>query len=767
MLEPRRLAARQIAVRAANLIDEEVGQTVGYRVRLESRVSAGTRLEVITEGILTAMLVDDPTLDGVDTVIFDEFHERSLNSDEALALVLEARRVLRPDLRIVVMSATMDSEGICRHIGGRTVIADGKMFPVELRRAPEADAGNVAERVADAVRKAFRDESGSILAFLPGEADIRRCQGLLEGLSEAADIFPLYGMLPFEEQKRAIAPAPAGRRKIVLATSIAETSLTIEGVRCVVDCGLCRKQFYDGRSGLSRLETVRISQDMARQRAGRAGRTEPGVCIRLWSAATEARMAAARMPEILEADLAGLALDLAAWGTGDACRLPWLTPPPADAFRDATALLRSLGALDDGMGITSQGRKMASLPCHPRIANMIINAGCPDSLALAADIAAILDGRDPMPAAGADINIRIDGLRRNRKARSGIWAGLEAAAAQYRRLAGHHQGIVERFDPFETGRLLSYAYPERIARAMDGTAAVYRLAEGSQAGVDGDDPLSAYDWLAAASLTSVKGGKGHIFLASPVSPDSLDHLVRERDNIAWDGRKGAVTACHERNIGCLCVSSTQIHSGNRDRIERCICEAARKEGLSMLDFSDEVGNLQRRIASAAAWHPELGLPDLSTERLLATAPDWLPAFIGNATSVTQLKRIDLCQVIWSLLDYTSQQTVDRLAPSHIEVPTGSRIRLEYRTGADAPVLRVRLQECFGLLDTPAVDDGKRPVLMELLSPGFKPVQLTSDLASFWRGTYFEVRKELRRRYPKHSWPDNPLSAAPVRGVKKR
>lgn len=779
MLEPRRLAARQIACRAADLLDEAVGQTVGYRVRLESKVSGQTRIEVLTEGILARMLIEDPTLDGVDTVIFDEFHERSVNTDEALALVLEARRVLRPELRIVVMSATMDCDAICRHIGAKEIRGEGKMFPVELVRGPEATEMDAAEKVAEAVRKACREQSGSILAFLPGEADIRRCESLLAGIP---DVYPLYGMLPFEQQKKAIAPSPAGRRKVVLATSIAETSLTIEGVRCVVDSGLCRRQVFDSRSGLSRLETVRISLDMATQRSGRAGRVEPGVCIRLWSAATEARMAAARVPEVLEADLAPLVLDLAAWGAAAPLDLPWLTPPPANSVREATALLQSLCALDQTGRITRPGRKMAALPCHPRIANMLLHADSPESRVLAADIAAVLDGRDPLATGGeiepgADICDRIRILGRNRDNRGGVWARLEAVSAQYRHILGsmpakdsnlRNSAFSGGVDPFEAGRLLSYAYPERVAHSMEGKVATYQLSGGGAASVDATDPLGSYEWIVAASLRTGSPGStpGHIFLAAPVSPESLGHLVRERDNISWDSRRGAVTASHERNVGCLCIGSSQIHSGNRDKIVSCICEAARKEGLTMLDFNDDVANLQRRIAAAASWHPELGLPDLSTETLLSSAPEWLPPFVGNATTVAQLKKIDLCTAIWSRLDYNMQQAVERIAPSHIEVPTGSRIHLEYRAGAEMPVLRVRLQECFGLLDTPRVDGGRRPVLMELLSPGFKPVQLTSDLASFWSGTYFEVRKELRRRYPRHSWPEDPLAADPVRGVRR-
>ena len=856
VLEPRRIAARQIAERMAALLGEPVGRTVGYRIRFESRVSAATRIEVLTEGILTRMLVDDPALEGVGVVIFDEFHERSLQSDVALALTREAQSLLRPDLRILLMSATIDTEGLCRELDAPLLESAGRMFPVEIKHTPEeATAENVAERVAHWVRVALREHDGDILAFLPGEGEIRRCAELLDGLGgrvgetpgqagndriagkDNIEVYPLYGLLPPEQQRAAIAPSPAGSRKVVLATPIAETSLTIEGVRVVVDGGFCRRLVFDPQNALSRLETVRISRDMADQRSGRAGRVAPGICYRLWSPATQARMAATRVPEILEADLAGTALDAAAWGESQLAALPWLTPPPAAHVAQATQLLGLLGALDDAGHITPHGRALAALPCHPRIAQMLLYAtrewqnsawplseaksapadrpapgiwpkdkygkgfmaaggsgDMPPYIELAAQLAALLEERDPMAALESDaaLTTRLDAL--HRAGRSGRWGRIAQMAEQYRMLAEKSapkiakNGANPTFETglgaknsqnrhrdfrqssggaAEVGRLLAAAYPERVAKALPEGRGHFQLATGERAAVAPEDALSACEWLAVASLSVRPGGEGRIFLAAPVNPEDLPELIRTRDRVVWDSKAGAALARRERRIGTLLVDAKPLSVGVREQLTQVICEAAQKEGTAMLDFSDEVGNLQRRVAAVAAWHPELALPDLSTEAVLQSAPDWLPPFVGRATTVAELKKIDLCAALWTLLDYAQQQAVERLAPSHIAVPTGSHIRVEYRQGAEAPVLRVRLQECFGLLDTPRVDDGRRPVLMELLSPGYKPVQLTADLRSFWSGTYFEVRKELRRRYPKHAWPDNPLEAEAVRGVKRK
>ncbi|MBR3011910.1 MAG: ATP-dependent helicase HrpB [Bacteroidales bacterium] len=765
MLEPRRLAARQIAERMAWLLGEPVGRTSGYRIRFESKVSSSTRIEVLTEGILTRMIEEDPTLEGVSAVIFDEFHERSLNSDLALALTRETQSQLRPDLKIVIMSATIDTDTVCRELDAPLVEGKGKMFPVQIiSEEPEATEANAAEAVARAVRKAHREQEGDILAFLPGEADIRRCVDLLGETLGGTEVHPLYGMLPPEAQRRAI--APGANRKVVLATPIAETSLTIENVRIVVDSGLCRKPVFDPQSGLSRLETVRISRDMARQRTGRAGRVAPGVCYRLWGPGTEARMEENRKPEILEADLSQTMLSIASWGGGEAESMPWLTPPPAAALRQARGLLATLGAVGEG-GITAIGRRMAALPCHPRISHMLVKAQNPEEKALAADIAALLEEKDPMALdnAGTDMGARVSALRRARREhREGrAWGRIARVAEQYRSLTRCAEDNTDP-DPYSIGTLVAAAYPERIAKAHQDGCGRFLLACGDMAFTDRDDPMSAYEWLAVASLNVREGADGRIFLAAPLDPDDLGDMRTERDNVAWDSRRGTVVAQRETRIGGLVVAARPISDIPREKVDRIICEAAARDGRSMLDFSDEVGNLQRRVAAVAAWHPELGLPDLSTDSVLKRANEWLQPFLGKAISTQELKKIDLMQALWTLLDYTQQQAVERLAPSHIAVPTGSRIRVEYRQGAELPVLRVRLQECFGLTDTPKVDDGRRPVLMELLSPGFKPVQLTQDLHSFWENTYFEVRKELRRRYPKHSWPDNPLEAPPVRGT---
>lgn len=718
MLEPRRVAARQIAERMAWLLGEPVGQTVGYRVRFDTKVSQKTRIEVLTEGILTRMLIEDPGLEGVAVVIFDEFHERSLQSDEALALTRQAQALLREDLRVVIMSATIETEALSKALDAPVIESAGRMFPVEIRRGQEADPETVAQLVARTVLEAHRREDGDILAFLPGEAEIRRCAELLGDTLGNTHICPLYGMLSNAQQKSAIAPSVTGERKVVLATPVAETSLTIEGVRVVVDGGLCKRLVVDARSGLSHLETVRISLDMAAQRTGRAGRVAPGVCYRLWSTATESRMAPVRSPEMLSADLASLVLDAAAWGENDVQALPWLTPPPSAHVAEAQKLLRSLGAIDDNGAITAHGKKMDRMPCHPRLAQMQLMADTPELKALAARLSDLLEERNP---------------------------SLESLHAH----------------PYDVGRLLASAYPERIGKAWKEGVGQFLLSGGERVAVDLGSPLAAEEWIAVASMSSRPGGVGRVFLASPVALEDLKRLAFERDVVLWDHAQGCAVARREKRIGNLLLESRPLSEGVQDQLVAVIVEAAKKEGLSMFDFSDRVQNLQRRVAWVIAWHPELELPDLSTDAVLGRAEEWVPLFIGKATSAAQMKRIDLCEVLWSLLSYDRQQAVDRLAPTHIVVPTGSRIGLEYRQGADAPVLRVRLQECFGLTETPRVDG--RPVLMELLSPGYKPVQLTSDLASFWSGTYFEVRKELRRRYPKHHWPDNPLEADPVRG----
>ena len=816
MLEPRRLAARQIAERMAQILGETVGETVGYRVRFESKVSKRTRIEVLTEGILTRMLVDDATLDGVSIVIFDEFHERSINSDLALALTRQAQEIIRPDLKIVIMSATIDACGICAALKAPLIESEGHMFPVELHYADDdTDPRDIAAVAASTTIEAYKKHEGDILVFLPGQAEIERCFELLSNsqhlttsggalVSSAPTtphyltIHPLYGNLSPENQRRAIAPSAPGERKIVIATPIAETSITIEGVRVVIDAGLCRQVVFDARTGLSHLQTVRISMDMATQRMGRAGRVAEGVCYRLWTKSSEHLMAEQRKPEIEEADLAPMVLDTAAFGESDAEALPWLTMPPRAGVFKAKELLMSLGAIDENGNITPIGKRMAALPCHPRIARMILattnlttsphqgvhlsqvhqqhlttSTSHHNNTSLACDIAALLEEKDPLSeSGGTDLTLRLSALRAaRRKKQLGKWQRIAKIAAEYRRMA-HTDEDNRDPAPTEVGLLVAYAYPERIAHSTNSIGG-YRLASGANVQLDAADQQSAHSWLAIASLYSAPGTTGRVFLAAPIAPDDLEkEFVKEVDNIAWDTKQGCVVMQREQRIGKLMLSQKPIHDADKERLKGIVCEAMKKDGLTMMAWSEKaVEQVQRRVAQVAAWHPELALPDVSTEHLLSTAADWLPFYLEEGgrvkSSVQELRKLNLAEVIWNLLPYEAQQEVDRLAPTHIEVPTGSRIRIDYRTGAEAPVLSVRLQECFGMERTPCVDDGKQPVLMELLSPGFKPVQLTQDLASFWQGTYFEVRKELRRRYPKHYWPENPLEAEAVRGVKRK
>ena len=839
MLEPRRLAARQIAERMAQMLGEQVGETVGYRVRFESRVSKRTRIEVLTEGILTRMIVDDATLDGVSVVIFDEFHERSINSDLALALTRQAQQIIRPDLKVVIMSATIDTSNICAALQAPLIESEGRMFPVELHYADEdTDPHYIAAAAASTTIEAYKKYEGDILVFLPGQAEIERCYELLsksqhftaspsqpintsthQHLNTSTSqpttttphhltIHPLYGNLSPEDQRRAIAPSAPGERKIVIATPIAETSITIEGVRVVIDAGLCRQVVFDARTGLSHLETVRISMDMATQRMGRAGRVAEGVCYRLWTKASEHLMAEQRKPEIEEADLAPMLLDTAAFGESDAEALPWLTMPPRAGVFKAKELLTALGAIDENGNITSIGKRMATLPCHPRIARMILattnlttstpqevhlsplgfcrlpeqevhqqhlttSTSHHNNTSLACDIAALLEEKDPLSeTGGTDLTLRLSALRAaRRKKQLGRWQRIAKIAAEYRRMA-HTDEDNRDPAPTEVGLLVAYAYPERIAHSTNSIGG-YRLASGANVQLDAADQQSAHSWLAIASLYSAPGTTGRVFLAAPIAPDDLEkEFVKEVDNIAWDTKQGCVVMQREQRIGKLILSQKPIHDADKEHLKGIVCEAMKKDGLTMMAWSEKaVEQVQRRVAQVAAWHPEMALPDVSTEHLLSTAADWLPFYLEEGgrvkTSLQELRKLNLAEIIWNILPYEAQLEVDRLAPTHIEVPTGSHIRIDYRSGAEAPVLSVRLQECFGMERTPCVDDGRQPLLMELLSPGFKPVQLTQDLASFWQGTYFEVRKELRRRYPKHYWPENPLEAEAVRGVKRK
>lgn len=749
MLEPRRLAAKQVAGRMAAMLGEPTGKTVGYRMRFESRVSDSTRILVVTEGIFERMLVDDPTLEGVATVIFDEFHERSLASDLALALTREAQDVIRPDLRIVVMSATLDASWLCGVLDAPHIHAEGRMYDVRIVHGQDYHPRDCAEAVARAVRRAHREHEGDILAFLPGQGEIAGCAELLEGMLGDTELLPLYGMLPPGLQHRVLAPHSGGPRRVVLATPIAETSLTIEGITVVVDSGLYRTPAFDPGSGLSRLTTRTISLDMATQRAGRAGRMAPGICYRLWSLAAEHRMKESREPEIMNADLAPMVLETAAWGETDPMRLPWVSPPQAGHVVSGRRLLQALDAIDPTGHITATGRRLALLPCHPRIARMLTASSKPEHKALACDIAALLEEKDPLnDETDADITTRLGLLRQYRKGRTpGRWKRIIDIAAQYRRLTDCKTDSKDGEDSEAAGQLIALAYPERIAmRATDGR---YRLANGDYTMLHKDDPLGREPYLAVAGIGS------RIFLATPIPEAEVASRGIWSDAAVWDSRAGKAIVRRELRVGVLVVDTRKPEGNIREAVCEAICRAAPKYGRSMFDLNDDVERMQLRIATVAEWHPELALPAVDADSLLGRAADWLPLYIGKATTAAELKKIDMCAVIFGLLDYEQQTALDRIAPTHIPLPNGRRARIDYRRGAEVPVVRARLEDCFGLHDTPRLDGGTRPVLMELLSPGFKPVQLTQDMAGFWRSTYFEVRKELRRRYPKHPWPDNP------------
>ena len=767
MLEPRRLAARTIASRMSDLLDDQVGRSVGYRVRFDNKVSADTKIEVLTEGILTRMIHSDNALEGVGMVIFDEFHERSIHADVALALCREAQQVLRPDLKIMIMSATLDMPQLTNLLKAPAVISEGRQYPVEMKYVGDQDMMMLPELAAKTILQATREQSGDILAFFPGEGEIRKTEELLRKELKEFAIHPLYGKLPQGKQFAAIMPDKTGKRKVVLATSIAETSLTIEGITTVVDTGFGRKQKFDPKSGLSRLETVQVSKDAADQRAGRAGRLGPGVCYRMWTTATQHQMEAHRTPEILEADLTSLVLDLAKWGISNAKQLTWLNAPKESSIALASETLHELHALENGR-ITEHGENIHKLPCHPRIAHMLLEAKELCLVDLATDVAAVLEERDPLPRdSGIDINLRLETLRRfrgeNRLGRK--FSRIEKVADSYRRMfriAANNEPV----DPYETGLMLSFAYPERIASCRPGNNAQFQLANGKYAVAGHKDDLAHEPWLAIAHMDA-RDGLGKIFMASPLNPRDLAPLVKEKEVITWDTRQGGLIASRDLRIGRIVLQSKPLPDPDESHLVQAICDAIKKEGANLLDFNEHVEQWQNRILSLKKWNPDQNWPDVSTTTLLMTNGEWLAPYLDRVKKPEDLKKINLVEVLNYSLDYEKQHLLPELAPAKIEVPSGSQIQLLYRTNGEPPFLSVRLQECFGLEETPRINNRQTPVLMQLLSPGFKPVQITGDLKSFWNDAYFEVKKDLKRRYPKHHWPDDPWTADAVRGVKRK
>ena len=862
MLEPRRLAARAVAQRMAQTLKQGVGATVGYRMRMDTRVSRDTRIEVVTEGVLTRMLQTDPSLEGVAAVIFDEYHERSLQADLGLALTLDARANLTPDLKLLVMSATLDGEGVAALLDGAPIVtSQGRTFPVEARYVgkgspllpPAAFVPGRMEYPEDVVSRtivgALRDEPGDVLVFLPGAREIRRVQSLLQssGLDSSVRVFPLYGELSGDDQDAALQPSPPGLRKVVLATNIAETSLTIQGVRIIVDSGLVRRSLFDPATGMSRLETQRISRASAEQRQGRAGRVEPGVCYRVWSEGAQRTLAPFTSPEIVEADLAPLALELASWGARDAGELRWLDPPPAAMLASARDLLSHLGALDASGRITQHGRQMARLSVHPRLAHMLLRGLHLGALPSAADLAALLSERDLLRAAGgsrdADIRSRLDvirgegypqgvdrvGLQRARQAAKDLVrqvravAGNDSNAANSLRgtassstqvgdsirarthtpearadvstrgegpvtagaqspgahadgaersggpaTAGSQSGRSGASDASRAGVLLAFAYPDRIGRRRPGTdGARYTLANGRGAHFADIQNLGKQEFIVAVDLDD-RERDARILLAAPLSRSEIEDHFSDRlervDSVEWNSREQAVLARRVLRLDAITLEEKPLHDVPPDAARTAMLQGVRELGIESLPWSRDARDLQARMEFVRRSDQE-SWPDVSDAALANTLDTWLAPWLDGITRRDHLSRLSLPEILRSLLPWEKQRELDALAPTHLTVPTGSNIRIDY-LDESAPAVSVRLQEVFGLDASPKLGGGRVPITFKLLSPAQRPVQVTRDLASFWRGSYADVRKDMRGRYPKHYWPENPLEAEPTRGVRR-
>ena len=649
MLEPRRLAAKSIAYRMASLLDEEVGNTVGYRIRFENRVSNKSKIEIVTEGILTRMLQNDNALEEIGLVIFDEFHERNLNADLALALCKQAQQILRPDLRIIIMSATLNMAQLSNVLSAPVIESKGRQFDVDVIYTSDADETLLPELTARTVIKAINDNEGDVLVFLPGEGEIKKCDELLRKQLSNISIHPLYSMLPQNEQYLAIMPNKFGKRKIVLATSIAETSLTIEGIKIVIDCGFMRTSRFDTKSGLSRLETVRVSKDMADQRAGRAGRLSNGVCYRMWTKATHERLALHRVPEIMEADLTSLTLDLAKWGVNDIEKLTWLTPPPKSAIIQSTETLHQINALENNR-ITTHGKLIHSLACHPRIAHMLIRAKEINMVQLASDIAVVIEERDPMTRdTGIDINLRIEALRRARNNSTNNignrFARIEKIAAFYRKMFNVEVDN-NIFDVYDSGILLAYAYPERIAFARPGNNAQFQLANGQLAMAGHNDDLAHEPWLSVAHM-DLRDGIGKIFLAAPLNPKDLLPMVKEYEVVNWDTRKGGLISLTELRIGSIVLQSKPLVNINQEHVLDVISNTLKTEGENLLDFDENMQQLQNRILSLRIWNPNETWPDVSTSELLNTTKTWLGICLTSVRKAEDLKKINLSEALFN------------------------------------------------------------------------------------------------------------------------
>ncbi|HWA01531.1 MAG TPA: ATP-dependent helicase HrpB [Caulobacterales bacterium] len=757
LLSPRRIAARAAAARMAAERDEQVGDTIGYRVRLDARSGPKTRIEVITEGVFTRMILGDPELRGVSAVVFDEFHERSLEGDLGLALARDAQSGLRPDLRLLVMSATLDVARVASLLADAPIVeCTGRMFPVELRYRPRAAHAALEKHVAASVRQAL-NEPGSALVFLPGAREIERTAELLraELRDPDVDVRPLYGAMSAADQDAAIAPSPEGRRKVVLATSIAETSLTIEGVRIVVDSGLTRRARFEPAIGLSRLETVRASQAAVEQRRGRAGRLAPGVCWRLWSEGETRALPPFDRPEMLDADLSALALDLAAWGVRDPAVLTWLDPPPRAAWEQAVAGLTRIGAIDAEGRLTDHGRALSRLALPPRLAHMVVAAKAGGETRLAAHLSVLLTEQG-LGGRSVDVRERLQGMLRDRSERA------RAARALADRVAGQAGGGGESIDAERAGAVLAYAYPERVAKARGGA---FLLANGRAASLDPAEPLAREHYLVVAE-TAGAADRARILAAAPIALADIERefagAIEQGARVAVDPASGAVRARRTRRLGAIVLSEGPLENVEAADIEQALLDTVRDNGLSVLEWDDAATQLRARVALLRSLDGEIW-PDWSDEALTAALPQWLAPALGGAK---RLADVGVAQALAASLPHALRRRLDEAAPARFDTPAGSALTIDYAADG-GPALDVRLQELFGLTTHPSVADGRAPLTLRLLSPAHRPVQTTKDLPGFWRGSYAAVRADMRGRYPKHPWPEDPVAAAPTRRAKPR
>ncbi len=778
MLEPRRLAARSAAQYMAQQLGEDAGETVGYRVRMDTQVSRRTRIEVVTEGVLTRMLQEDPALEGVGAVLFDEFHERNLQADLGLALTLQSREVFRPDLRVLVMSATLDTGPIAGLVDDAPLIqSEGRSYPVEVHYAdrPLSPGDRIAPPVAAKVQEVLRGTDGDVLVFLPGAGEIRRTESRLEGdVPDDVTLHPLFGNLPPGEQDAAIAPSADGERKVVLATDIAETSLTIEGIRVVVDSGLRRAPRFDATTGMTRLDTVRVSQASADQRKGRAGRVAPGECYRLWGERTQHHLDPHTAPEIENADLAPVALELAMWGTPDPSELRWLDPPPDDTYEQAQDLLRRLGAIDDDGTVTDHGREMAELGLHPRLAHMLLNAQALGHGAVACDVAALLSERDIFKGQGeapdVDLRLRLEALHRLRRgerptpnhARS--YVVPYGAVGHVRKVADHWRaklGISTQAegDVEVAGLLTAFAYPDRLAQRREGQSGRFRLRTGRAAKLPRPQLLSDADYVVAAHVDA-RRRENRIFLAAPLSEEEIVDYFGDQSTtdteVAWDAERRRVQARRREQLGALTLTEGPVEAPDPTAVAEALLEGIRDEGLDLLPWTDHARQLQRRI-QFLRHHLGDDWPDVCDEALLDTLEDWLLPHLYGLKRADDLQQLNLPEILRDQLSYDQRDRLKEWAPTHVGVPSGFDRSIDY-SDPEAPVLAVRLQELFGLTETPRIANGRVPLTLHLLSPAQRPVQITQDLEGFWQDTYHEVRKDMRGRYPKHYWPEDPVNA---------